>query len=195
VDQLGEKALNAQPDHPVVELWRRCGDRRSEGPGHRQHELAAQEIRWEKGVDHFPQQKTKGDAALGILTHRSDEGVGEVEEYGLQGRLRLGSVVVVLQGRESLLAEGVDSVGEHLAIEVALAAEVVVDRRQVGTGVSRDLAYRRRGVSVPGEERLGGLEEAVAGLRRRALFYWARRNVGGGSGVTGHGERSYETTV
>src|SRR5690606_23762955 len=104
-----------------------------------------------------PHERT---AAVAVLRKRQG-GLDKSREDRLQlaGMLRDGG----FQRVDPLPAHVVHATAEHLVDEVFLAAEVVVDRRDVDIGAAGDLAERGAGKPELGEQFLGGAEDPVLG--------------------------------
>jgi hypothetical protein len=72
-----------------------------------------------------------------------------------------------LQGGQALAAHVVHASAEHLVDQVFLAAEVVIDRRDVDIGAAGDLAQRRRCKALLREQFLRCVQDPVLGREMR----------------------------
>jgi len=70
------------------------------------------------------------------------------------------------RGQARVIQSG-EAAAEDLLDQRVLAAEMVIDRRKVGAGRARDHPHRGRVEAVFDEQRLGRIEDAVAGVAGR----------------------------
>src|SRR6185436_7146416 len=95
-----------------------------------------------------------------LVKMRLEKGGGEHPQKGFEVGVGPESLERALQIAIAARAQGAEQVLEHAAVEPELAAEVVVDRRQIAPGERRDGADRGVAVAPAGEQDFGRLEEA-----------------------------------
>ena len=164
MQQLADERVDAQPSLVAAEVRADVRQGAQQGALQRLHHLGVEGLGRQLRVDQLLGEQQQPEAS-GAVRHqrcheRGGEGLDEEVEGGVLARMRQGGV----QGVEPVLAHGAQTAQEDLAVEVRLAAEVVVDRGDVAGRLAGDVAHRGGAETLLGEEPLGGVEQALAGV-------------------------------
>ena len=102
--------------------------------------------------------RASSSAGMNIADRMRSQGSGAGARFALEAR----------QEVEPLLVHRIEAPREHRLEQLFLAAEVIVDRREVDAGGGGDRAQARRLEAVLHEERLRGVQDPLLGRRRAA---------------------------
>src|SRR5687767_12635077 len=161
VEELSHQRLAGEQGVLVLDPRRRFDHGGGEGALHRLHHLAEERLGRQLGVDQLVRDQHHPAPAGPLLHQGIDERGGEDAKEALEG----GPTAAQLgDAGQPALAQVAQPAEKDLAIEVRLAPEVVVDRGDVALRLAGDVAHRRRVKTLLGEEGLGGVQQALAGL-------------------------------
>lgn len=142
-------------------MWQRALERVEKAHGHRRI-VGAEKVANESGgvrisAAEQAQKSFAADARIAREPQRRNE---HRAEHMLTGQTLAEHPVEAFEQLHPLLVEAVETARQHRVNQRLLAAEVIVDGREVDLGARSDLAQRHGLVSTIDEERLSRIQDA-----------------------------------